>query len=46
MKVLKTCIKFKGEIYQLRIVIEAPRPEDNDILTFMENKLIDRGLIQ
>jgi hypothetical protein len=44
-KMLKTKIKFKDQIYQLRIIVDAPPQVREDILRFLENKLLQRGVM-
>lgn len=44
-KMLKAKVKFKDQIYQLRIIIDAPPPLREDILKLLENKLLQRGVM-
>ena len=42
---LKAKIKFKDQLYQLRIIVDAPPQVRKDILKHLENKLLQRGVI-
>jgi hypothetical protein len=44
-KMLKAKIKFKDQIYQLRIIVDAPPQVREDILRLLENKLLQRGVM-
>jgi len=42
---LKARVKFKDQFYQLRIIVEAPPHEREDILRTLENELLQRGVM-
>ena len=44
-KMLKAKIKFKDQIYQLRIIVDAPPQVRKDIIKLLENKLLQRGVM-